>query len=95
MFQIGLIDAIPYGTASVFALSLATFADWLIIHDKLSVTQSRKMLMFVSLTGTALGFIVQGYIGCDYKSAALVIIMTVTVNTAATTAASVQSNLII
>ena len=84
-FQIGLIDAIPYFTASVFAMGLGSFADWLVIHGKLSVTHTRKMLIHISFIGSAIGFVVLGQVGCDYKLAAAVIVMTVTVNTVAIT----------
>ena len=50
-------------------------------------------MMFTSQIGSALGFVLLGQVGCDYKSAAVVIVMTVAVNTAATTGAMVWFDL--
>ena len=83
--QLGLIDALPYFTASIFALALATFADWLLTHGHLSLTNTRKMLIFVSMVGPAIGFVALGQVGCNYYLAGTVILMTVTLNTVATT----------
>ena len=83
--QLGLIDALPYFTASIFAMALATLADWLLTHGHLSLTNTRKMLMCVSMVGPAIGFVALGQVGCNYYLAGSVILMTVTLNTVATT----------
>ena len=71
-------------------MALATLADWLLIHGWLSLTNTRKMLMYVSLIGSAIGFVVLGLIGCNYYLAGIIIVMTVTVNTVAITAEMVM-----
>lgn len=72
-------------------MGLGWLADWLVIHGMLSVTHTRKMLIHVSFIGSAIGFVVLGQVGCDYMSAAVVIVMTVTINTVAITGQMVSS----
>ena len=78
--QIGYMDAIPYVTASVFALMFAYFADWLIITGRLSITHTRKLANHICLTGTAVGFVGLCFVGCNNFLAEIVIVLMVTAN---------------
>ena len=71
-------------------MALATLADWLLIRGWLSVTNTRKMLIYVSLIGSAIGFVALGQVGCNYYLAGIIIVYTVTVNTVAITAEMVN-----
>ena len=77
------MTAIPFFTASVFALVFAVFADWLIITNKLSVTHTRKLANHFSLIGTAAGFLGLCFVGCNYVWAQVLIVYMVTVNSTA------------
>ena len=77
------MDAIPFVTASVFALIFAHFADWLIITQRLSVTHTRKLANHVCLTGTALGFVGLCLVGCNIVLAETVIVLMVTASSTA------------
>ena len=74
------MDAIPFVTASVFALIFAQFADWLIITNRLSVTHTRKLANHFCLIGTAIGFVGLCFVGCNSVLAEVVIVLMVTVN---------------
>lgn len=72
--------AIPFITAMVFAMIFATFADWLILTQRLSVNHTRKLANHIGLIGTAVGYVSLCFVGCNYILAEVVIVLTVTVN---------------
>ena len=77
------MHAIPFVSASAFALMFASFADWLIITDRLSITRTRKMANHICLIGGASGLVGLCFVGCNSVLAEVMIVFMVTANSTA------------
>ena len=77
------MEAVPFITASVFSLIFAAFADWLVIAERLSITNTRKFVNYFSMIGSAVCFVILGFVGCNQVLAEVVIVLNVTINSAA------------
>ncbi|KAJ1519672.1 hypothetical protein ONE63_004938 [Megalurothrips usitatus] len=61
----GVLSALPYLAMWLCSLMFGCIADWLIKSDRLSITNTRKLLTTVSSLGPAAGIIGASYAGCD------------------------------
>ena len=77
------MESVPFITAAVFSLIFAAFADWLVIDERLSITNTRKFVNYFSMIGSAVCFVILGFVGCNQVLAEVVIVLNVTLNSAA------------
>ncbi|XP_034252695.1 putative inorganic phosphate cotransporter [Thrips palmi] len=61
----GFLSALPYLAMWLCSLLFGCLADWLIKTDRMSITNTRKLLTTVSSLGPAAGIIGASYAGCD------------------------------
>lgn len=61
----GFLSALPYLAMWLCSLLFGCLADWLIKTDRMSITNTRKLLTTISSLGPAAGIIGASYAGCD------------------------------
>ncbi|XP_026281574.1 putative inorganic phosphate cotransporter [Frankliniella occidentalis] len=61
----GFLSALPYLAMWLCSLMFGCLADWLIKTDRMSITNTRKLLTTISSLGPAAGIIGASYAGCD------------------------------
>lgn len=61
----GFLSALPYLAMWLCSLFFGWLADWLIQTDRMSITNTRKLLTTISSLGPAVGIIGASYAGCD------------------------------
>ena len=75
MFQNGYINTLPYLAGLPFVLAFAAFCDWLIISDRMSVTNTRKFASYFSQIGTGVSFAALCLVGCSTTSAIALVVL--------------------
>nr|CAD7199800.1 unnamed protein product [Timema douglasi] len=70
--QNGYLSALPYLIMWFVSLGSGCLADWMIAHNKLSVTNTRKIFTSIASIGPSIGIIAASYAGCD-RTAAVVL----------------------
>nr|CAD7456924.1 unnamed protein product [Timema tahoe] len=70
--QNGYLSALPYLIMWFVSLGSGCVADWMIAHNKLSVTSTRKVFTSIASIGPSIGIIAASYAGCD-RTAAVVL----------------------
>nr|CAD7401468.1 unnamed protein product [Timema cristinae] len=70
--QNGYLSALPYLIMWFVSLGSGCVADWMIAHNKLSVTNTRKIFTTIASVGPSIGIIAASYAGCD-RTAAVVL----------------------
>lgn len=61
----GIISSLPYLAMWLFSLAISWVADWFISSNKLTITQTRKIINSVGQYGPAICLIAASYTGCN------------------------------